>query len=103
LTLTTTWPISVLPFEQLPELGERGIDPPGDYRGNRLHSLVLGVFAFGGALRDAGSRFEPRDSLLEPRDRVVEFAHRLSLGTGGPERQRSHPYVTFSYFCSERI
>src|SRR5260370_34866036 len=89
-TLTTTWPMSFLPFEQLPELGERRVDPPGDRRRDRRQPFV-----FGGTLARARCRFEPRHGYFEPRDRVVEFAHRLpsanSLGTGGPTRQRATP------------
>src|SRR5712691_9532244 len=101
-TLTTTWPISFLPFEQPPELGERRVDTPGDRRRDRCEPFV-----FGGTLARTRCRFEPRHGYFEPGDRVVEFAHWLtsanSLGTGGPARQRAAPYATFSYFCSERI
>src|SRR6266849_10325314 len=85
-TLTTTWPISFLPFEQQPELRERRVDPPGDRRRDRRQPFV-----FGGALARTRCRFEPRHGYFEPGDRVVEFAHRLSsatsLGTSGPTRQ----------------
>src|SRR2546429_643207 len=34
-TLTSTWPKSVLPFEQLRQLGDPGVDPPPDFAGCR--------------------------------------------------------------------
>src|SRR5216683_3125536 len=74
LTLTSTWPISVLPFEQLRQLGERGVDPPGKRCG-----YICRPFVFGRALCRVRCRLEPRYGCLEPGKRVVEFAHRGSL------------------------
>src|SRR5216683_721211 len=93
LTLTTTWPMSVLPFEQLRELGKRGVDPPGERRGYACRPLVF----VGRALCRIRRRFEPRNGRFKPGNRVVEFAHAGSLGTAGPDRQRArdlmHPLV----------
>jgi hypothetical protein len=85
--LTTTSPISaVFLVEQLAELGERGVDPPG-YRGGRGRDLLAPAITG----RASGSRFEPRHGMFEARDRVGEFAQWRRL------------YCTFSYFCNERI
>src|SRR5216683_4116379 len=93
LTLTTTWPMSVLPFEQLRELGKRGVDPPGERRGYACRPLVF----VGRALCRIRRRFEPRNGRFKPGNRAVEFAHAGSLGTAGPDRQRArdlmHPLV----------
>src|SRR6202045_4157039 len=75
LILTTTSPISaVFLVEQLAELGERHVDPPG-YRGGGGRDLLVVAVA---GLASRG-RVEPRHGAFEPRDRVGELAQRRPL------------------------
>src|SRR5215213_8564761 len=72
-TLTTTWPISVLPVEQPIEPGKRRVQLRRHRFGDHFY-LILGWLP---RLRRCG--FEPGDGRREPRHRVVEFAHRWHI------------------------